>query len=116
MDENILFGDLLGLSNQSLLERLDLLNHLISLWISALEFPPPVHIEWLLKLIVEELGLLLLLKILLLEQVDLPLEVRDACCLELGDDQLSFELRDILSNVQDIIQLLLIVDLSLLEC
>ena len=73
LDEHVFLRDLLGLGNESLLKRLDLLDHLIGLWVSALKLSPSMHVEWLLKLIVKVFGLLLLLEILLLEQVDLTL-------------------------------------------
>ena len=115
LDEHVLLRDLLSLGDEPLLERLDLLDHLVSFWVSALEFPPPVHIEWLLELIREVLGLLLLLKVLLLEQINLPLEIWDASSLELRDDELPLQLRDLLPDIEDISELLLIVNLSLLE-
>ena len=48
LDEDILLRDLLGFGNEPLLKRLDLLDHLIGLWVSALELSPSVHVEWLL--------------------------------------------------------------------
>ena len=51
-----------------------------------------MHIQRLFELICQVLDLLLLLEQLLLKQVDLPLEVRDAGCFLLGVDQLTLEL------------------------
>jgi hypothetical protein len=45
-----------------------------------------VHVQGLLDLVREELGLLLLLKELFLKDEDLATEVRDTGCLVLGDD------------------------------
>ena len=115
MDEHILFRDFFGLGNESLLEVLDLLNLLISRRISALELPPPVDVEGLLKLIHEELDLLLLLKQLLLLQVDLLLQVWNTGRFSLGNQQLSLVLSDLLSNDLYVLKSLLVVDLTFLQ-
>ena len=47
LDEDILLRDLLSFGNEPLLKRLDLLDHFICLWVSALKLSPSVHIEWL---------------------------------------------------------------------
>jgi len=75
-----------------------------------------VHVEWLLQLVIEVFSLLLLLKILLLKEIDFTFQVWDASSFELRYNQLSLKLRDLLSDVENIVQLLLVVDLSLLKC
>lgn len=81
MDEHVLFRDFLGFGDQTLLETLNLLDELIRFDIGRLELSPPVDIEWLLEFIIQVLDLLLLFKKLLLKQVDLTLQIRDARCL-----------------------------------
>jgi hypothetical protein len=61
LDEDILLSYLFRLSDEPLLQTLDLLDHLIGLMVRALEFPPSVDVHRLLQLVVEELLLLLLL-------------------------------------------------------
>lgn len=61
LDEHIFLCDFFSLCNQTLLEALDLLDHLVRLRVSALKLPPPVDIEGLFKLVRQVLCLLLLL-------------------------------------------------------
>lgn len=74
-----------------------------------------MDVKRLLKFIMQELALLLLLQQLFLEDVDLLLEIGDASGLALRDEQLSLELSDLLSDVLDIVESILVVDLTLLE-
>jgi len=60
LNKDVFLRDFLGLGNQALLQRLNLLNKLISLDISRFELSPSVNIEGFLKLIREVLSLLLL--------------------------------------------------------
>ena len=115
LNEYVLLGDFLCFGDEPFLQGLDLLDHFISVRVGALQLPPSVDIERLLELVHEVLGLLLLLKILFLEQVDLPLQIRDARSLILRHDQLPFVICDPLPNVHDIVQAILIVDFTLVE-
>lgn len=74
-----------------------------------------MNIEWLLKFVTKVLSFLLLLKIFLLKQVDLSLEVWNATCFILRNIKLSLQIRDMLPDILNIIKSLLIVDLSLLK-
>ena len=74
-----------------------------------------MHIKGLLKFISEELSLLLLLEQLFLELEDLSAEVRDARCLVLSDNQLSLNVSDLLLGADDLSDLLLVVDLTLVQ-
>jgi len=114
LNKDILFTDFFSFCDQSLLKTLDLLNHFISFWVCAFKLSPSMDIKWLFKLIVEVFSLLLLLKIFFLEQVDLSLEIWDTCCFILGNDQLSFELSNLLPDIFNIIESLLIVNFSFL--
>ena len=74
-----------------------------------------MHIQGLLKLISEELSLLLLLKQLFLELEDLSAEVRDARCLVLSDNQLPLDVGNLLLGADDLSDFLLVVDLPLVQ-
>ena len=74
-----------------------------------------MDVEGLLKLIIKVFGLLLLLEVLLLKQVDFSLQVRDTHGLILGDNELSLEVGYLFPNLTDIVLLLLIVNLALVE-
>ena len=115
LDEYILLADLFSLGNQALLQRLNLLNEFVGLGVRALKLPPTMHIQGLLKLISEELSLLLLLKQLFLELEDLSAEVRDARCLVLSDNQLPLDVGDLLLGADDLSDLLLVVDFPLVQ-
>ena len=62
LDQDVLFRDLLGLGDESLLQRLDLLNQLISLDVGGLKLAPSMHVQLLAELILEEFVFLLLLE------------------------------------------------------
>jgi hypothetical protein len=94
---------------------LNLLNEFVGLGVRALKLPPTMHIQGLLKLISEELSLLLLLKQLFLELEDLSAEVRDARCLVLSDNQLPLDVGDLLLGADDLSDLLLVVDFPLVQ-
>jgi len=74
-----------------------------------------VDVEGLLELIHEELALLLLLQEFLLQQVDLPLQVRQARSFILRHNQFSFKICDLFVDAHDILNLLLVVDFTFLE-
>jgi hypothetical protein len=74
-----------------------------------------MHIQGQLKFVSEELGLLFLLEQLFLELEDLSAEVRDAGCLVLSDDQLPLDVGDLLLGADDLGDLLLVVDLTLVQ-
>ena len=61
LDKDVLFRNLLSLGNQALLQTLNLLDQFVSLNVRRFELSPSVHIQGLLELVREELGLLLLL-------------------------------------------------------
>ena len=116
LDKDVLFRNFLSLGNQALLQTLNLLDQFVGFNVRRFELSPSVHIQWLLELVREELGLLLLLQQLLLEQVDLSLQVGDALRLLLCIDQLPLAVLDIVLEVPDVLHFLLIVDFTLLEC
>ena len=74
-----------------------------------------MHVEWLLELILEVLGLLLLLEELLLKQVNLAFQIWDALGLFLSINELSLAVLDPVLQVPDVLHLLLVVDLTLLQ-
>ena len=94
---------------------MNLLNEFVGLGVRALKLPPTMHIQGLLKLISEELSLLLLLEQLFLELEDLSTKVRDARCLVLSDNQLPLDVGDLLLGADDLSDLLLVVDLPLVQ-
>jgi hypothetical protein len=51
LNEHVFFRNFFCFDNQSLLQTLDLLDHFVCLWVSALELSPSVHVEGLLKLV-----------------------------------------------------------------
>jgi len=57
LNNDILLDDLFGLLDQSLLQCLDLLEHLPSVWISTFELSPSVDVQGVLKLFRESLDL-----------------------------------------------------------
>ena len=67
LDQHVLLRDLLGLGDEALLETLDLLDELVGLNARGLKLAPSVHVQGLLKLILQILGFLFLLKQLLLQ-------------------------------------------------
>ena len=73
LDQHILLWYLLCLCDKSLLQTLDLLNHLMSLWVGTLQLSPSVHVKRLLDLVKEKLRFLLLLQELFLKKVNLSL-------------------------------------------
>ena len=77
LDYDVLLHDLFSLLDQSLLESLDLLEHLPSIWISSLKLSPSMTVQWVLKLLREGLNLESLGQELLLEVVNLLSQVRD---------------------------------------
>lgn len=115
LNEHILLRYLFSLGNKPFLERLDLLDHFISFWVSAFKLSPPMNVEWLCKLVEQIFSLLLLLKVLFLKEVDFPLKIWDTCSLALRSNEFSLQLGNFFPNVQDIIDFLLIVNLSLLQ-
>lgn len=115
LDKHIFLRDFFSLCNQALLQALDFLDQLVSLDVGGLKFSPSVNIEWFLKLIRQILRLLLLLKQLLLKQVNFSLEVWDALSLFLGVNQLALDTLDIVLQIPDVVHLLLVVNLTLFE-
>ena len=115
LDQHIFLRDLLGLCDEALLETLDLLDELVGLNARGLKLAPSVHVQRLLELVLQILSLLLLLKQLLLKQVDLTFQVRDALSLFLGVNKLALVLLDLILLLPDVHDLLLIVDLALLQ-
>ena len=89
------------------------MDHLVGFRVSAFKLSPSVDVEWLFKFIIKILGFLLLLKIFFLKEINFSLEVRDAGCFVLGNDQLSFQFSNMLSKLGDIIKSLFIVDFTL---
>jgi len=48
LDDDVFLNDLFSLLDETLLESLDLLEHFPGVWVSTLELPPSVVIEWVL--------------------------------------------------------------------
>lgn len=74
-----------------------------------------MDVQRLFKLVLQVLGLLLLLKKLLLEQVNLTLKIRDALCLLLSINKLALILLDLIFLLPDVHNLLLVVDFSFFQ-
>lgn len=74
-----------------------------------------MDVQRLFKLVLQVLGLLLLLKKLLLEQVNLTLKIRDALCLLLSINKLALVLLDLILLLPDVHNLLLVVDFSFFQ-
>ena len=81
---------------------MNFLDHLVSLGVCALKLSPTMDVERLLKLILQELAFLLLLKQLFLKDVDLLLKIWDASSLTLRDQKLTFKLSNFLPNIFNI--------------
>ena len=74
-----------------------------------------MHVERLLELIVKELALLLLLEVLLLQKEDLFLQVLDAGRLTGRNGQFLLSLSNLTLQALDVLDAVLVVDLTLLE-
>ena len=61
LDKDVLFRNFLSLGNQALLQTLNLLDQFVGFNVRRFELSPSVHIQWLLELVRQEFGLLLLL-------------------------------------------------------
>ena len=55
--EQVLLHDFLRLGDETLLQRLDLLDHLVRRGVGTFQFPPPVHVQRVLQLLSQRLGL-----------------------------------------------------------
>ena len=62
LNQDVFLHDLFGLSNQPLLQRLNLLDQLVSVDISGFKFAPSVHVQGLSELILKVFGFLLSFK------------------------------------------------------
>lgn len=112
LDDDVLFNYLLSLLDESLLESLDLLEHLPSIWVSSFELSPSVAVEWVLKLFRKGLDLESLGKELLLKVVDLLSQVGDLRGLGLDNSELTLVISDLKLQKSDILESLLILDLT----
>ena len=74
-----------------------------------------MNIEGLLELVLQEFGLLFLLQKLLLEEINLALQIRNALRFSLAINELLFEDLDLVDKVTNLLNLLLVVLLALLE-
>ena len=83
------------LLDQSLLEGLDFLEHLPSIWVGSLQLSPSVAVEWVFQLFGEGLDLESLGQELLLEVIDLLSQVWDLRGLGLHDSQLRLVVSDL---------------------
>ena len=97
------------------MQILNLLDFLVRVRVRALELSPSVHVERLLELIVKELALLLLLEVLLLQKEDLFLQVLDAGRLTGRNGQFLLSLSNLTLQALDVLDAVLVVDLTLLE-
>ena len=97
------------------MQILNLLDLLVRVRVRALELSPSVHVERLLELIVKELALLLLLEIFLLQKEDLFLQVLDAGRLTGRNGQFLLSLSNLTLQALDVLDAVLVVDLTLLE-
>ena len=112
LDDDVLFNDLFGLLDQSLLESLDLLEHLPSVRVSSLELSPSVAVQRVLKLFREGLDLESLCQELLLKVVDLLSQVRNLRSLGLDDSQLTLVVTNFELQKSDILKSLLILNFT----
>ena len=74
-----------------------------------------MDVKWLVKLISEELSLLLLFEKLLLEKKDFTAKIGDASCFILRDNEEALELRNLILNSEDLLNSLLVIDLTLVK-
>ena len=112
LDNYILFDDFLGLLDQSLLKGHDLLEHFVGVRISTFELSPSVAVERILKLLGKCLDLESLGEQLLLQVVDLLSQVWDLGGLRFDDSQLGFVVTDLELEKSDVLESLLILDLT----
>ena len=115
LDNNVLFNDLLSLLDQSLLESLDLLEHLPSIRISTLKLSPSMAVQWVLKLLRESFDLESFSQKLLLEVVDLLSQIWDLRSLRLDDSQFTLVITNLELQKSDILESLLILNFTSCE-
>mmetsp|Transcript_148054 Transcript_148054/g.258764 ORF Transcript_148054/g.258764 Transcript_148054/m.258764 type:complete len:445 (+) Transcript_148054:213-1547(+) len=115
LDDHILLHALLRLRNQPLLQRLDLLDHLVLLRVGALQLPPAVDVHGVLQLLGQGLDLSTLLHELVLGPCDLLLQVLHVADLPLGDVQVALQLLDLQPQHADVHQPVTILDLPLVQ-
>ena len=115
LDDNVLFNDLLSLLDQSLLESLDLLEHLPSIRISTLKLSPSMAVQWVLKLLRESFDLESFSQKLLLEVVDLLSQIWDLRSLRLDDSQFTLVITNLELQKSNILESLLILNFTSCE-
>jgi len=115
LDNNVLFNDLLSLLDQSLLESLDLLEHLPSIRISTLKLSPSMAVQWVLKLLRESFDLESFSQKLLLEVVDLLSQIWDLRSLRLDDSQFTLVITNLELQKSNILESLLILNFTSCE-
>lgn len=106
---------LLGLGDEALLQRLDLLNHLVRAGVAALELAPPVHVERVLQLLAERLDLGALLQQLAAQLVHLALEHVNVGHAALEDVQLALEVVELDLEHADLVEPVPVLYLPLAE-
>ena len=115
LDSNVLFDDLLGFLDESLLESLDLQEELEGVWVSTLQLSPSVVVEGVLQLFGQGLDLqaFLLEGVSETEYLFLVLgNLRSLCLLDL---ELALELTDLVLEQLDVFEALIVLDLTLAE-
>lgn len=115
LDGNIFLDDFLSLLDESLLEGLDLLDQLVSIWVSALDSSPPVVVEWILQLFTESLHLETLLLELVSEAAHLCLVLDYLSGLALLNLEFTLQLGDLVLEQLYVLETLSVLHFSLAE-
>ncbi len=115
LDDDVLLNNLLGLLNQSLLECLDLLEHLPSVGISALEFPPAVAVERVFEFLRKRFDTETFGEQLLVEVDDFVAEVVDLAGLGTDNPEFALEVSNRVVKDPDVFKSLLVLVLALAE-
>lgn len=113
LNDHVFLNDLLSLLNQTLLECLDLLEHLPGVRVSAFKLPPSMVVEWVFELFGEGLHGETLVEELLVEVDNLVLEVRDLISLRLNNSEFALEISDGVVEDLDVQETLLVLVLTL---
>ena len=115
LDDHILLDDLLRLLDETSLEGLNLHDHLPGVGIGALDSVPSVHVKRVLELLGERLDLQLLGEELLLERVDFVPKALDAGGLGFHDSKFALKVANLVLEELDVLESLLVLDLTLGE-
>mmetsp|Transcript_49665 Transcript_49665/g.88749 ORF Transcript_49665/g.88749 Transcript_49665/m.88749 type:complete len:254 (+) Transcript_49665:688-1449(+) len=114
-DHRLLRLDVLCLGDQFLLQLLDPLNLFVRLGLGALELVPPVHVQWVLQLIIQSLHLVPLLGQHLGPGVDVPPQAVNATDVDPHILELHCQLSDLGAQVSDVQQPVSVLQLPFIE-